>query len=239
MPMSPFTKGIKELMIPQLDEMRDYPKYYGDADPEEYLPNFDIEMSLLRVEKLARCRMLEATVSCSTKHQWFKHLQTESIKSWEQMKELFVAQYQTPRWFTLFVVSLEKYRQRREETLGSYYHRFARKEARIRRTLDVVLRTLLLKGVRSGTDPSEEFLRSRVREFSRPYTQSEPHKIKEWRKETSLKRDRGGRRLRLREITSASSLLGIPTWASFKFLWTHQVFVPIAFKLHVKGHQLS
>ena len=67
-------------------------KFDKSSDPVEYLSHFNTDMEVYQVKEPTRCRLLAATM-IENVHQWFKRLLPNSISSWYQMSELFVAQF--------------------------------------------------------------------------------------------------------------------------------------------------
>lgn len=66
-----FSAEVREAQLPAgYRTMTNDLRFYGNADPVEFLGRFDIEMDMYQVTSLARCRLLAATFRESAR-QWF------------------------------------------------------------------------------------------------------------------------------------------------------------------------
>ncbi|XP_074363087.1 uncharacterized protein LOC141703457 [Apium graveolens] len=93
-------------------------------------------MDVYQVPDLARCRLLTATFREGAQ-QWFQKLGPGIITSWEQMKTLFLTQFQAAK---------------EGESLTSYFKRFNAVSTLVRGATDETLKILIIAGLRVGTD---------------------------------------------------------------------------------------
>ncbi|XP_074366739.1 uncharacterized protein LOC141707460 [Apium graveolens] len=84
--------------------------------------------------------------------QWFQKLDPGVITSWEQMKTLFLTQFQAAVKYTPPVTTLANVKQKEGESLTSYFKRFNAKSTLVRGATDETLKILLIAGLRVGTD---------------------------------------------------------------------------------------
>ncbi|XP_074363494.1 uncharacterized protein LOC141704042 [Apium graveolens] len=103
------------------------------------------------VPDLARCRLLDATFREGAQ-QWFQKLGPGVITSWEQMKTLFLTQFQAVVKYTPPVTTLANVKQKEGESLTSYFKRFNAESTLVRGATDETLKILLIAGLRVGTD---------------------------------------------------------------------------------------
>ncbi|XP_074356818.1 uncharacterized protein LOC141696593 [Apium graveolens] len=126
-------------------------RFHGNSDPVEFLGRFNIEMDVYQVPDLARCRLLAATFREGAQ-QWFQKLGPGVITSWEQMKTLFLTQFQAAVKYTPPVTTLANVKQKEGESLTSYFKRFNAESTLVRGATDETLKILLIAGLRVGTD---------------------------------------------------------------------------------------
>ena len=126
-------------------------KFDGSSDPMEYLSRFNTEMEVYQVKEPTRCRLLAATM-IGNAHQWFKRLLPNSISSWEQMSELFVAQFRAFFAYAPPVNTLANIKQMDDETLREYFRRFNEEVPRVKKASDETLKEFLIARVRPETD---------------------------------------------------------------------------------------
>ncbi|KAL8089443.1 hypothetical protein AgCh_039051 [Apium graveolens] len=97
---SPFSVVVREAQLPVgYRNMTNGLRFHGNFDPVEFLGRFNIEMDVYQVPDLAQCRILVATLREGAQ-QWFQKLGPGVITSWEQMKTLFLTQFQTAVKYT-------------------------------------------------------------------------------------------------------------------------------------------
>ncbi|XP_074352595.1 uncharacterized protein LOC141691735 [Apium graveolens] len=126
-------------------------RFHGNSDPVEFLGRFNIEMDVYQVPDLARCRLLAATFREGAQ-QWFQKLGPGVITSWEQMKTLFLTQFQAAVKYIPPVTTLANVKQKEGESLTSYFKRFNAESTLVRGATDETLKILLIAGLRVGTD---------------------------------------------------------------------------------------
>ncbi|XP_074364003.1 uncharacterized protein LOC141704715 [Apium graveolens] len=149
---SPFAAVVREAQLPAgyrntTNDLR----FHGNSDPVEFLGRFNIEMDVYQVPDLARCRLLAATFREGAQ-QWFQKLGPGVITSWEQMKTLFLTQFQAAVKYTPPVTTLANVKQKEGESLTSYFKRFNAESTLVRGATDETLKILLIAGLRVGTD---------------------------------------------------------------------------------------
>ncbi|XP_074327327.1 uncharacterized protein LOC141665247 [Apium graveolens] len=108
-------------------------------------------MDVYQVPNLARCHLLAATFREGAQ-QWFQKLGPGVIISWEQMKMLFLTQFQAAVKYTPPVTTLANVKQKDGESLTSYFKRFNAESTLVRGATDETLKILLIAGLRVGTD---------------------------------------------------------------------------------------
>ncbi|XP_074346717.1 uncharacterized protein LOC141685520 [Apium graveolens] len=84
--------------------------------------------------------------------QWFQKLGPGVISSWEQMKTLFLTQFQAAVKYTPPVTTLANVKQKEGESLTSYFKRFNAESTLVRGAIDETLKILLIAGLRVETD---------------------------------------------------------------------------------------
>ncbi|XP_074348919.1 uncharacterized protein LOC141687513 [Apium graveolens] len=107
-------------------------------------------MDVYQVPDLARCRLLAATFREGAQ-QWFQELGPGVITSLEQMKILFLTQFQAAVQYTPPVTTLTNVKQKEGESLTSYFKRFNTESTLVRGATDETLKILLIAGLRVGT----------------------------------------------------------------------------------------
>ncbi|KAL8155584.1 hypothetical protein AgCh_000826 [Apium graveolens] len=149
---SPFAAVVREAQLPAgYRNTTNYLRFHGNSDPVEFLGRFNIEMDVYQVPDLARCRLLAATFREGAQ-QWFQKLGPGVITSWEQMKTLFLTQFQAAVKYTPPVTMLANVKQKEGESLTSYFKRFNAESTLVRGATDETLKILLIAGLRVGTD---------------------------------------------------------------------------------------
>ncbi|XP_074369743.1 uncharacterized protein LOC141711234 [Apium graveolens] len=149
---SPFAAVVREAQFPTgyrntTNDLR----FYGNSDPVEFLGRFNIKMDVYQVPDLARYRLLAATFREGAQ-QWLQKLGPGVITSWEQMKTLFLTQFQAAVKYTPLVTTLANVKQKEGESLTSYFKRFNAESTLVRSATDEILKILLIAGLRVGTD---------------------------------------------------------------------------------------
>ncbi|XP_074346618.1 uncharacterized protein LOC141685413 [Apium graveolens] len=149
---SPFAAVVREAQLPAgyRNTTNDL-HFYGNSDPVEFLGRFNIEMDVYQGPDLARCHLLSATFREGAQ-QWFQKLGPGVITSWEQMKMLFLTQFQAAVKYTPPVTTLANVKQKEGESLTSYFKRFNAESTLVRGATDETLKILLIAGLRVGTD---------------------------------------------------------------------------------------
>ncbi|XP_074378162.1 uncharacterized protein LOC141719683 [Apium graveolens] len=144
---SPFAAVVREAQPPAgyRNTTNDL-HFHGNSDPVEFLGHFNIEMDVYQVPDLARCRLLAATFREGAQ-QWFQKLGPGVITSWEQMKTLFLTQFQAAVKYTPPVTTLANMKQKEGESLTSYFKRFNAESTLVRGATDETLKILLIAAI--------------------------------------------------------------------------------------------
>ena len=152
---SPFSQDVRRSTLP--------PSFRGVGDlrfteitnTAEYLGRFNTEMELYQMEDLTKCRLLASTLRGNA-HQWFQMLGSASIGMWEQVQKMFLTQFQSSIHYAPHVTTLANIRQRKDETLQSYFKRFNSKVPMVRGATDETIKNFLIARVRVGSDFQKE-----------------------------------------------------------------------------------
>ncbi|XP_074342206.1 uncharacterized protein LOC141679666 [Apium graveolens] len=152
-------------------------RFHGNSEPVEFLGSFNIEMDVYQIPDLARCRLLAATFRDGAQ-QWFQKLGPGVITSWEQMKTLFLTQFQAAVKYTLPVTTLTNVKQKEGESLTSYFKRFNTESTLVRGTTDEIMKILLIAGLRAKSFKAIE--QSLVETKKNDNTHSSKGRAKRW-----------------------------------------------------------
>ncbi|XP_074362952.1 uncharacterized protein LOC141703295 [Apium graveolens] len=120
---SPFTAAIRSSPLPRVFRHNPDLLFNGEADPAEYLIQFNTEMEVYQVPEMTRCRLFAASLRGSAQ-QWFSKLGPASIRTWRQLEDLFVRQFQSTLHYSPPVATLANIKQREGEPLAEYFRRF-------------------------------------------------------------------------------------------------------------------
>ncbi|KAK1363262.1 hypothetical protein POM88_038823 [Heracleum sosnowskyi] len=180
---SPFSAAVREAPLPPAFRGTGDLRFNGSTDPTEYIGRFNTEMELYQVEDLTKCRLLASTLRGNA-HQWFQKLGPASITSWEQMRKMFLIQFQSSIHYAPPVTTLANIKQRDGETLQEYFKRFNAEVPTVRGASEETIKNFLIAGVRVGTDFWKNLQREEPSTLAALYLQVEPFK----REEEALKR---------------------------------------------------
>ena len=125
------------------------------------------------MEDLTKCRLLASTLRGNA-HQWFQKLGPASIGSWEQMRKMFLTQFQSSIHYAPPVTTLANIRQREDETLQSYFKRFNSEIPTSKEQQMKTVKNFLIAGVRVGSDFWKELQRKEPPNLAALYAQAEP-----------------------------------------------------------------
>ncbi|XP_074356645.1 uncharacterized protein LOC141696399 [Apium graveolens] len=120
---SPFTAIIRLSPLPRVFRHNPDLLFNGEVDPAEYLIQFNTEMEVYQVPEMTRCRLFTASLRGSAQ-QWFSKLGLASIRTWRQLEDLFVRQFQSTLHYSTPVATLANIKQREGEPLAEYFRRF-------------------------------------------------------------------------------------------------------------------
>ncbi|KAL1815684.1 hypothetical protein ACET3Z_018258 [Daucus carota] len=113
---SPFSTAVRQSPLPATFRGTGDLRYNGTTDPTEYIGRFTTEMELHQVSDLTKCRLLASTLRGNA-HQWFQKIGPGSIGSWEQMRRMFLTQFQSSIHYAPPVTTLAHIRQKEGGTL--------------------------------------------------------------------------------------------------------------------------
>ena len=128
---SPFTAVIRSSPLPRVFRHNPDLLFNGEADPAEYLIQFNTEMEVYQVPEMTRCRLFAASLRGSAQ-QWFSKLGPASIRTWRQLEDLFVRQFQSTLHYSPPVATLANIKQREGEPLAEYFRRFNAEVPKVR-----------------------------------------------------------------------------------------------------------
>ncbi|XP_074346144.1 uncharacterized protein LOC141684906 [Apium graveolens] len=174
----PFTKNISFSPLPWSYRGVGDLKFDGASDPVEYLSRFNKKMEVYQVRDLTKCRLLAATLK-ENAHQWFKRLSANSIRSWDQMCQVFVTQFQASVAYAPPTNTLANIKQHEDESLREYFRRFNAEVSKVRKASDETYKNFLIAGVRPGTEFWKELQREEPKTLSDFYNKAESHKVVE------------------------------------------------------------
>jgi hypothetical protein len=119
------------------------PQFLHDFPPEhyEYLPVFDGELDVISAEKHIQgfehfidlfeidhddvfMRAFSQSLKGDTKH-WFKHLQPETISSWEELKNVFLNFWGKKKYLGLQLTEFYALKRQSHETISTFSRRFS------------------------------------------------------------------------------------------------------------------
>ncbi|KAK1389694.1 hypothetical protein POM88_017872 [Heracleum sosnowskyi] len=180
---SPFSTVVREAPLPPTFRGTGDLRFNGSTDPAEYIGRFNTEMELYQVGDLTKCRLLASTLRGNA-HQWFQKLGPASITSWEQMRKMFLIQFQSSIHYAPPVTTLANIKQRDGETLQEYFKRFNAEVPTVRGASEEIIKNFLIAGVRVGTDFWKNLQREEPSTLAALYLQADPFK----REEEALKR---------------------------------------------------
>lgn len=175
---SPFTKKVRESPLPRTYRGVGDLKFDGTTDPVAYLSRFNTEMEVYQIKDRTKCRLLAATLRDNA-HQWFKRLSANSIKSWEQMSELFISQFRASVTFAPPANTLANIKQKDNETLREYFKRFNAEVPKVHKAADETYKNFLIAGVKPGTDFWKELQTKEPATLTDFYARAESHKVVE------------------------------------------------------------
>ncbi|XP_074357369.1 uncharacterized protein LOC141697053 [Apium graveolens] len=172
---SPFTAAIRSSPLPQVFKHHPELLFNGEADLAEYLIQFNIEMEVYQVPEMTRCRLFVASLRGSAQ-QWFSKLGPASIRTWRQLKDLFVRQFQSTLHYSPPVATLANIKQREGEPLAEYFRRFNAEVPKVRGASEETIKNFLIAGLKEGSKFWKSLQASEPRTLAEFYEQAEPFK---------------------------------------------------------------
>ncbi|XP_074375294.1 uncharacterized protein LOC141717076 [Apium graveolens] len=172
---SPFTAAIRSSPLPRVFRHNPDLLFNGEADPAEYLIQFNTEMEVYQVPKMTRCRLFAASLRGSAQ-QWFSKLGPASIRTWRQLEDLFVRQFQSTLHYSPPVATLANIKQREGEPLAEYFRRFNAEVPKVRGASEETIKNFLIAGLKEGSKFWKSLQASEPRTLAEFYEQAEPFK---------------------------------------------------------------
>ncbi|XP_074363199.1 uncharacterized protein LOC141703637 [Apium graveolens] len=172
---SPFTAAIRSSPLPRVFRHNPDLLFNGEADLAEYLIQFNTEMEVYQVPEMTRCRLFAASLRGSAQ-QWFSKLGPASIRTWRQLEDLFVRQFQSTLHYSPLVATLANIKQREGEPLAEYFRRFNAEVPKVRGASEETIKNFLIAGLKEGSKFWKSLQASEPRTLAEFYEQAEPFK---------------------------------------------------------------
>ena len=93
---SPFPTSVTSVIPPKNFKMPTIPQYNGKTDPIAHAQTYKTWMSIAKADALTLCNAFPLTLT-EPAQSWFGRLRAETISSFEQLKEEFIAQFLSSR----------------------------------------------------------------------------------------------------------------------------------------------
>ncbi|GJV72443.1 reverse transcriptase domain-containing protein [Tanacetum coccineum] len=120
----PFTPRIRYFDLPKRIRMPSHVKTYdGSEDPEDHLKNFQAAAKVERWAMPTWCHMFNSTLTGNARV-WFDDLLPESIDSYDDLKEAFLANYLQQKKCIKDPVEIHHIKQREGESTEDFVRRF-------------------------------------------------------------------------------------------------------------------
>ncbi|XP_074323865.1 uncharacterized protein LOC141660778 [Apium graveolens] len=132
-------------------------------------------MEVYQVPEMTRCRLFAASLRGSTQ-QWFSKLGPASIRTWRQLENLFVRQFQSTLHYSPPVATLANIKQREREPLAEYFCRFNAEVPKVRGASEETNKNFLIAGLKEGSKFWKSLQASEPRTLAEFYEQAEPFK---------------------------------------------------------------
>ncbi|GMH24044.1 hypothetical protein Nepgr_025887 [Nepenthes gracilis] len=97
--------------------------YNGSVDPVDHLAHFRTYLGLQGLDDAAMCRYFPLTLKGDTRI-WFHHLPSNSIRSFQELTDLFLSQYASSRREEKHPWYLSHIKQKYGENLRRFFDRF-------------------------------------------------------------------------------------------------------------------
>ncbi|XP_074328488.1 uncharacterized protein LOC141666400 [Apium graveolens] len=172
---SPFTAAIRSSPLPRVFRHNPDLLFNGEADPAEYLIQFNTEMEVYKVPEMTRRRLFAASLRGSAQ-QWFSKLGPTSIRTWRQLEDLFVRQFQSTLHYSPPVATLANIKQREGEPLAEYFRRFNAEVPKVRGASEETIKNFLIAGLKEGSKFWKSLQASEPRTLAEFYEQAKPFK---------------------------------------------------------------
>ncbi|GJW48298.1 reverse transcriptase domain-containing protein [Tanacetum coccineum] len=121
---NPFTPRIRYFDLPKRTRMPSHVKTYDESeDPEDHLKIFQIATKVERWAMPTRCHMFNSTLTGSARV-WFDDLPPESVDSYDDLKEAFLANFRQQKKCIKDPVEIHHIKQREGESTKDFVRRF-------------------------------------------------------------------------------------------------------------------
>ncbi|XP_074321950.1 uncharacterized protein LOC141659095 [Apium graveolens] len=107
-------------------------------------------MEVYQVPEMTRCRLFAASLRGNAQ-QWFSKLGPASIRTWRQLEDLFVRQFQSTLHCSPPVATLANIKQREGEPLAEYFRRFNAEVPKVRGASEETIKNFLITGLKEGS----------------------------------------------------------------------------------------
>ncbi|GJY35652.1 reverse transcriptase domain-containing protein [Tanacetum coccineum] len=143
----PFTPHIRYFDLPKRIRMPSHVKTYdGSEDPEDHLKIFQVTAKVEWWEMPMWCHMFNSTVTENARV-WFDDLPLESIDSYDDLKETFLANYLQQKKYIKDPVEIHHIKQRERESTEDFVRRFKTKSRDVKRAAEVMRISGFMHGI--------------------------------------------------------------------------------------------
>jgi hypothetical protein len=88
----PLSGGIKNRPIPLQFKFPPVPRYSGETDPKEFLSIYESAIEAAHGDENTKAKVIHRALD-GIAHSWYFNLPTNSIYSWEQLRDVFVLNF--------------------------------------------------------------------------------------------------------------------------------------------------
>ncbi|KAK9912526.1 hypothetical protein M0R45_036388 [Rubus argutus] len=127
---SPFTKDIMQVKKPPKFTTPEFIKFEGKTDPVEHIHQYQQEMILESDDERLLFKLFPSSLAGAA-HAWFRQLKPNSISSFTQLCQEFIAQYVCKRKKKKDMAALFGTKQQVGEKLGDFLERFIDEMAKL------------------------------------------------------------------------------------------------------------
>ncbi|XP_074373741.1 uncharacterized protein LOC141714099 [Apium graveolens] len=132
-------------------------------------------MEVYLVPEPTHCRLFATSLRGSSQ-QWFSKLGLASIRTWRQLEDLFIRQFQSTLHYSPHVATLANIKQSKGEHLAEYFRRFNNEVPKVRGAREETIKNFLIAGLKKGSKFWKSLQASEPRNLAEFYKQAEPFK---------------------------------------------------------------